>query len=221
MESSSPSWPQSWCLGETLDSCRADLEFEYWIRLAQFDCVYDDLFTTVPNAESGGILEEQQSFDLPKWNRVIQSGHNLSVEQEWDANGRPIPLPELHDEWLSAHERELRAQLQRERRANRQRGRQDWQDLRQRELLRENEPPDLLPRPPSHPDPEREEQVIIEDVPELDQDDDGEQIRGSRRTIRPPNRLIEGNTARRFKNENLVQYHCGRSKAENPIRIIE
>lgn len=182
----------------------------------QFHCVYDDLFTTVPNAEYGGILDEQ-SFDLPKWNRVIQSGHDLTVEQEWDANGRPIPLPELNDEWLSAHERELCSQLQRERRANRQQGQQDWQDHRQRELLHEHEPPDPLPPPQPLPDPEREEQVIFND-PGLDQEDDGDddqrdddpQIRHSQRTARPPNRLIEGNTARRFKNENLAQYHCGR-----------
>jgi hypothetical protein len=63
------------------------------------------------------------------------------------------------------------------------------------------------------PDAEREEQVVIENDSELDQEDDGgndQQIRHSRRTIRPPNRLIlEGNTTRRFKNKNLVQYHYG------------
>jgi hypothetical protein len=104
----------------------------------QFHCVYDDLFSTVPNAESGGLLfNDHDTFDIKKWNRLIQSGHELSIEQEWDADGQPIPLPELDDEWLSAEERRLRAQLQRERRANRLRAHQEWDALRQRELIRQ------------------------------------------------------------------------------------
>jgi hypothetical protein len=58
----------------------------------QFHCVYDDLFSTVPNAESGGLfLNDHDTFDIKKWNRLLQSGHELSIEQEWD-------VPELDDE---------------------------------------------------------------------------------------------------------------------------
>jgi hypothetical protein len=77
----------------------------------------------------------------------------ISVEQEWDGHGRPILFRIRRCEWLSAHERELVA-AQRERRANRQHGQQEWLEADAR-ILRENEPPNS-PKSTTypHPDPE-------------------------------------------------------------------
>ena len=70
----------------------------------QFHCIYDDLYSTVPNAGPGGILDEDQ-FRADNWAKLVESGSERSCEQDYDSNGHPLPLPELHDEWLTPAER--------------------------------------------------------------------------------------------------------------------
>jgi hypothetical protein len=57
----------------------------------QFHCVYDNLFTSVPNAESGGLFAEHE-FDATSWARLLESGVERVVDDEGEA-------PPLHPEW--------------------------------------------------------------------------------------------------------------------------
>ena len=68
----------------------------------QYHVVYDDLFTSVPNAESGGLFDTAQ-FNAESWARLIASGLERHIPD--DPSDR---LPSLDDTWLSPAERELR-----------------------------------------------------------------------------------------------------------------
>jgi len=72
--------------------------------------VYDDLFTTVPNAETGGIFETTEQLPADAWARLLESGIERYVDDESDDHRRPVPPPQLHDDWLSPAEREARRQ---------------------------------------------------------------------------------------------------------------
>ena len=73
----------------------------------QYHVVYDDLFTTVPNAESGGLLN-LQNFNADSWNRLIETDLERVIDNsKYDRCGRRL-LPELHDDWLTDFERRLR-----------------------------------------------------------------------------------------------------------------
>jgi hypothetical protein len=65
--------------------------------------VYDDLFTTVPNAESGGLFRDEP-FDPATWDRVVQSGIERAIDSEDEQEG--LRVPELSDEWLMPEERQ-------------------------------------------------------------------------------------------------------------------
>jgi hypothetical protein len=68
----------------------------------QFHVVYDDLLTSVPNAEHGGLLEITE-FEANARERLVDSGLERSLD---DGNGDR--LPPLHDSWLSPAKRNLR-----------------------------------------------------------------------------------------------------------------
>jgi hypothetical protein len=85
--------------------------------------VYDDLFTTVLNAEHGGVLE-LENFREERWRTLIQSGvQRTGNVREYDHDGRLIPLPTLNDEWLTPAEIRLRDASRRFQRARRARER--------------------------------------------------------------------------------------------------
>jgi hypothetical protein len=108
-----------------------------WVS-PQYHVVYDDLFTTVPNAESGGLLEIQD-FNATSWNRLIESGLERHIDDvEFDRQGRRF-LPELHDDWLTNFERRLRN----DNRATRRRRRQAPADTPR--TRRQQHPPTLNP----------------------------------------------------------------------------
>ena len=108
-----------------------------WVS-PQYHVVYDNLFTTVPNAESGGLLE-LQDFNAESWNRLIESGLERHIDDvEYDRQGRRL-LPELHNDWLTDFERRLRN----ENRATRRRRRQAPADTPR--TRRQQHPPPLNP----------------------------------------------------------------------------
>jgi hypothetical protein len=72
----------------------------------QYHCVYDDLYTTVPNADSGGILD-LASFETSKWTELVAAGSEKLLHDD-DADD----TPELHDEWLTPSELEDRQRQQ-------------------------------------------------------------------------------------------------------------
>lgn len=78
----------------------------------QYHVVYDDQFTTVPNAASGGIFQNQP-FDAASWDTLVSSG------LEYVYNPDSAEPPQLHDDWLTPDER-LHRNRQRENRPQRQ-----------------------------------------------------------------------------------------------------
>jgi hypothetical protein len=63
----------------------------------QFHCVYDDLYTTVPNAETGGLLDVA-TFDAASWDRIVHSGLEHVFEGEDDVpvvDNWPLPADDL------------------------------------------------------------------------------------------------------------------------------
>ena len=60
----------------------------------QYHVIYDDLFSTVPNAESGGTLK--LSLDGSFWRKLIATGYESLLPADEDD-----PLPELHPDWLT------------------------------------------------------------------------------------------------------------------------
>jgi hypothetical protein len=69
--------------------------------------VYDDLFTTVPNAESGGLFRDEP-FDAATWEQVVQSGLERVIDADDERDGQR--LPQLADEWLTPQEQQERQQ---------------------------------------------------------------------------------------------------------------
>jgi hypothetical protein len=69
----------------------------------QYHVVYDDLFTTVPNGETGGLIEEMQ-FNPESWQQILETGwERLADPIEEAASGSNI-VPSLDREWLSDEE---------------------------------------------------------------------------------------------------------------------
>ena len=52
----------------------------------QFHVVYDDLFTTVPNAENGGVLD-LENFCEASWRMLIESGVECTLWCKYDHTG--------------------------------------------------------------------------------------------------------------------------------------
>ena len=61
----------------------------------QFHVVYDDLFSTVPNAELA--TPYIADFDDATWRKLVETGHDRRLEDE-DANGALLPAPDLNEE---------------------------------------------------------------------------------------------------------------------------
>jgi hypothetical protein len=76
----------------------------------QYHCVYDDTFSTV-SCPFGNPFDVD-TFSDETWQRILESGYERHVNVELDDRGRPLPLFELADDWLSGPERLLQARLQ-------------------------------------------------------------------------------------------------------------
>jgi hypothetical protein len=59
----------------------------------QYHVVYDDEFTTVPNAESGGLFNAERPFDAAQWQHLVEAGAERVIVDD-DA-----VLPPLHRDW--------------------------------------------------------------------------------------------------------------------------
>ena len=68
----------------------------------QYHVIYDDLFSSVPNAESGG-LPHAQEFNGEFWRRLIETGlESILPDDDVDS------VPPLHHDWLTDAERAAR-----------------------------------------------------------------------------------------------------------------
>jgi hypothetical protein len=69
----------------------------------QYPVVYDDLFTTVPNGETGGILD-QMPFNPHSWLKVLETGWERIADPINEASSGTRFVPSLDREWLSDDE---------------------------------------------------------------------------------------------------------------------
>ena len=65
---------------------------------AQYHVVYDDHFSSVPNAEAGGLFGNIP-FNADDWARLVASGHERVLDPDFDAAGNQLPIPPLHPDW--------------------------------------------------------------------------------------------------------------------------
>jgi hypothetical protein len=63
--------------------------------IPQYHVVHDDNFTTVASVDSN------KPFDATSWNAILQTGVKRYLSDDIDRFGKPLPLPSLHDEWLT------------------------------------------------------------------------------------------------------------------------
>jgi hypothetical protein len=59
----------------------------------QYHVVYDDEFTTVPNAESGGLFNAERPFNAEQWQQLVEAGTERVLVDDDDE------LPPLHRDW--------------------------------------------------------------------------------------------------------------------------
>jgi hypothetical protein len=69
----------------------------------QFHVVYDDLFSTVPNGETGGVVEEM-AFNPHSWMKILETGWERNVDLVDGASSGSRFVPSLDPEWLSDEE---------------------------------------------------------------------------------------------------------------------
>ena len=85
------------CLGVSPDHSRTIgriLNLRSGFISPQYHVIYDDLFSTVPNAESGGTLEPE--LDGPFWRKLIATGYESLLPDDDDD-----PIPALNHDWLT------------------------------------------------------------------------------------------------------------------------
>jgi hypothetical protein len=70
----------------------------------QYHVVYDDLFSSVPNAETGGLIEAPTQ-DSEFWRNIISTGYESLVNEEEDDDAVP---QEISNDWLTDEERRFR-----------------------------------------------------------------------------------------------------------------
>ena len=87
----------------------------------QFHLVFDDKFTTIYNPEGHGLVNPTR-FDADTWERLIETGYEMSLDSEEDI------IPQMDDSWLTPHERRIRLDRQAVRRARQQEIRDMLQD---------------------------------------------------------------------------------------------
>ena len=102
----SPRAKRGMFVGQSLDhatSIGRILNLETGSITSQFHVVYDDFFTTVPSVDATKTQEEIEN-SIP-WDDFLSTNAERYVEDEVDDNGRPIPLPDLDEEWMTDEER--------------------------------------------------------------------------------------------------------------------
>jgi hypothetical protein len=160
----------------------------------QFHVVYDDYFSSVPNADNGGV--EAVVTDNVDWESLIESGRERHVELELDLNGNQINIPELDAAWLTPDEIQARQQRERSRSArHRMRRRnlrpepdateekEDLEDLEEN-IIPDSESVDFIPAEVAA-DASEDESASIESLP------DHENTGRPRRRVRPVDRYGE------------------------------
>ena len=81
----------------------------------QYHVVIDDLFTTVPNADQGGLYDPI-TFDAARWESLLETGYERHLDDETDEAQREarrdrrngLNGPVLGDEWLTGPEQRVR-----------------------------------------------------------------------------------------------------------------
>mmetsp|Transcript_15060 Transcript_15060/g.36762 ORF Transcript_15060/g.36762 Transcript_15060/m.36762 type:complete len:970 (-) Transcript_15060:1237-4146(-) len=77
----------------------------------QYHVVVDDLYTTVPNADHGGLYDVRE-FNADTWQSLLESGYEQHLDDDELANGNRRNRPTLANEWLNPVERRARKSRQ-------------------------------------------------------------------------------------------------------------
>jgi hypothetical protein len=64
----------------------------------QYHVVNNDYFTTVPS------VDLTNTFDAASWQAILQTGVERYLSDDIDRFGKPLPLPSLHDKWITEEE---------------------------------------------------------------------------------------------------------------------
>lgn len=134
----------------------------------QYHVVIDDLFTTVPNADQGGLFDVAD-FDATTWNRLVETGYEQHLDEDGLASGNRHDRrnrPTLANEWLNpverrarksrraAREARLRQRIAEERRHRAERNRHVTFEVSEGENVDDDDgTASFLPNPPSQADP--------------------------------------------------------------------
>ena len=102
----------------------------------QFHMVFDDRFTTINNPEGHGLVNPSR-FDADTWERLIETGYEMSLDPEEDF------IPEMDDSWLTPHERRIRLDRQAVRRARNQEFRDALEGTRRKQQLQPPNAPEV------------------------------------------------------------------------------
>ena len=70
--------------------------------------VFDDRFHTVPGATD--VKQTGVRTDDSTWSELFENGRDRYIDDDYDSQGRPLPMPRLHDDWLSPEEKAERRQ---------------------------------------------------------------------------------------------------------------
>ena len=73
----------------------------------QYHVVYDDQFSTVPNAESGGVFHDVP-FDSNRWAELLHTAERYVTHEDVFPADPRTNLPVLHDDWLTPAEQQHR-----------------------------------------------------------------------------------------------------------------
>ena len=104
----------SWCVKRTCQQCGKHILNPNTGNISpQFHIVHNDLFTTAAN--SGAMNIDDKGFDEGQWRNLIDSGHEKYIDDDVDREGREIPKPPLHNEWLTKREIKARDQTRKKR----------------------------------------------------------------------------------------------------------
>jgi hypothetical protein len=119
-------------------------------------------------------VDSTKPFNATTWNAILQTGVERYLSDDMDRFGKPLPLPSLHDEWLTDSEKRLDTKHDR--------------SSSQREPL--HEVPDLLlpelQREPAPQIPTRETtRVPRSSQRELDRNTNSGGVHGNRDSTRP------------------------------------
>lgn len=144
----------------------------------QYHVVVDDLFTTVPNADQGGLYDPI-TFDAQRWEALLETGYERHLDDDEDERPRTrrnrTKGATLGNDWLTGPERRVRRTRKARREAALLKKRHEdrrHRDAMNRQLAGRNQGGEGNRQNPQNQNPETQTQGIQTDIIDLSRDDD-------------------------------------------------